>query len=374
MYRSFLIVVFFLFSCSSRVNQEGEEILSNASEESSIEKDGSLESIDIAAKLASGESFRLPSISGCNYDNDGEAFEILVTAPSSRQLIQISEILKFSGLPSNFQILKTVNSIDNAFATIIDGQRLIIFDEDLLRAVDNKQSKDYWASMSILAHEIGHHLSGHTLDGKGSNHKSEMEADKFSGFVLYKMGANLEDATIAMKQIGSEFDSPSHPSKYRRVEFIKEGWNEANRQRYSAALPPPIDDHFEDENYRVYADQMLDQEYYEDLYLNRSLEYTLIHKVEGIVLGVEASESMHHYEMVITKMNEDHEFLKEGEVYTFGLDHWVSAFNPRSAIEEEAFREMVMMPGRKIRVSLSAQGNRGGFIITKVEVIPRVDG
>lgn len=333
-----------------------------------------IEEFDIAAKLASGESFRLPAISGCNYDSDGEAFGFPVEAPSPRQQIQISEILKYSGLPSNFKILKTVNSIDNAFAGIIEGQRVIVFDEELLRFVDDRHTQEYWASMSILAHEIGHHLSGHTLDGEGSNHMTEMEADKFSGYVLFKMGAELVDATYAMEQIGSETDSHSHPSKYKRVDYIKEGWYEANRQRNNAALPPPINDHFEDENYRVYADQILDVESYEDLYINRSMEYTLIEKNEGIILSVETHDSRHFYEIKMTSMAEDHEFLKAEEVYTFSLDHSVGTFNPMNAIEDEAFRDIVMKPGRKIRFSLSAQGNRGGFIITKVEVIPRVDG
>lgn len=374
MYRLWLIVVIALFSCSSRTSQEEVEVLSKVSVVSGIDNEKPIESIDIASKLASGENFRLPAISGCNYGNDGEAFEILVTAPSSRQLIQISEILKYSGLPANFKILKTVNSIDNAFAAIFEGQRVIVFDEDLLGEVDDRGSQEYWASMSILAHEIGHHLSGHTLDGKGSNHTSEMEADKFSGYVLFKMGADIEDATYAMDQIGSDFDSPSHPSRMKRVEYIKDGWIEANRQRMMAALPPPPADEFEDENFRVYADQILDNDLYEWLYIDRSGEYTLIERNEGIILKREKSSNMFFYEIKIISMVEDHEYLTPGEVYTFGMDNPINAFNPMHHLKRGAFTEIVMQPGRKIRFTLSAQGNQGGFIITKVEVIPRVDG
>lgn len=69
--------------------------------------------------------------------------------------------------------------------------------------------------MSILAHEIGHHLLGHTISIGSSNPQDELEADKFSGFVLYKMGASLNDAVQAIQLLGSDTDSKTHPSKQK---------------------------------------------------------------------------------------------------------------------------------------------------------------
>src|SRR6185312_7269275 len=131
--------------------------------------------------------------------------------------------------------------IDNAVATIINNKRYILYDPRLLSYSD-RQSGNYWSSMSILAHEIGHHLLGHTISNKGSNPLDELEADKFSGFVLYKLGASLEQATAAMRSLGSDNDSYSHPSKFKRIQSITKGWNEASEQRYESAIPPPPTD------------------------------------------------------------------------------------------------------------------------------------
>lgn len=362
------VFMFGMFGACNPRNQTP-EVINESKREEVVE----VEQIDIAAKLASGESFRLPAISGCNYDNDGEASGILVEAPSARQLIQISEILKYSGLPSNFKILKTVNSIANAFAAIVEGQRVIIFDEELLRVVDDRQSQEYWASMSILAHEIGHHLSGHTLDAKGSNHMTEMEADKFSGFVLYKMGASVDDAIYAMEQIGSEIDFPSHPSKYKRVEYIKEGWNEANRQRYYAALPPPPDDDGFNNLPEYFAPhQLLDTDMYESLYgKDNYYSYSLIEDIEGVIVSAEESNTYFFYEIMITSIAGDQEYLKKDKIFNFAMNDPFEAHEEMHHLNHGLLIKKIMVPGRKLKFSLSQQGNRGGYIITEIETLAR---
>lgn len=173
---------------------------------------------------------------GCGYNYIPTQNSITIYEPGQRELNQISSILNFSGLSSNFKVYSA--PIENAVATIINNRRYILYDPRLLSSSD-MQSGNYWSSMSILAHEIGHHLSGHTLMNKGSNPKDELEADKFSGFILYKLGASQGQAIAAMQTLGSENDSYSHPSKYKRIQAITKGWNEASQQRYESAVPPP---------------------------------------------------------------------------------------------------------------------------------------
>ncbi|MGV8932535.1 MAG: hypothetical protein ACOH1R_10565 [Luteimonas sp.] len=67
-----------------------------------------------------------------------------------------------------------------------------------------------------MAHEIGHHLSGHTITEGHSRPEIELEADKFSGYVLYKMGAPLADSTQAIMAMGSPTEQPTHPARDRR--------------------------------------------------------------------------------------------------------------------------------------------------------------
>jgi|GEM_PF-3769100 len=176
------------------------------------------------------------SFGGCGYNYTPTQKSITVSEPGQRELNQISLILGYSGLSSNFKVYSA--PIENAIATIIDNKRYILYDPSLLSYSD-KQSGNYWSSMSILAHEIGHHLSGHTLTNRGSNPHDELEADKFSGFILYKLGASLKQSIAAIQTLGSESDSYSHPSKLRRIQAITKGWNEASQQRYESAVPPP---------------------------------------------------------------------------------------------------------------------------------------
>ncbi|MEZ4633330.1 MAG: M48 family metalloprotease [Deinococcales bacterium] len=52
--------------------------------------------------------------------------------------------------------------MSNAAAVIRDRQRYILYNQTWMAAIDREGNTD-WEAVSILAHEIGHHLSGHTL-------------------------------------------------------------------------------------------------------------------------------------------------------------------------------------------------------------------
>jgi hypothetical protein len=139
----------------------------------------------------------------------------------------IGEIIDVIGLKPRFEV-RTAN-IENAAAVIYNGKRYILYNERFLAAINNAVHTD-WAGVSILAHEIGHHLNGHTLSRQGSNHADELEADEFSGFVLRKMGASLEEAQAAMKVLSDERSSATHPGRSHRLAAISRGWGNADAQ------------------------------------------------------------------------------------------------------------------------------------------------
>lgn len=122
--------------------------------------------------------------------------------------------------------LREQNGINNAYATIIRNQRFIIYDNNFLENLD-AYAKTRWASISVLAHEMGHHYRNHVIDAKGSTPPKEIEADYFSGYVMAKLGASLAEARAAMEQIASPRASASHPAKADRLNAIAQGWNYA---------------------------------------------------------------------------------------------------------------------------------------------------
>lgn len=149
----------------------------------------------------------------------------------------VAQIMRYTGLPQNFDVIQS-NEVPNAAAVILLGpdelpRRVIAYNDQFMNEVRGATSNNDWAPISIMAHEIGHHLSGHTIQPGGSQPPTELEADKFSGFVLYKMGARLADATKAMSTLVPESDGPTHPGRSKRVRAIEEGWQQACAQQGS---------------------------------------------------------------------------------------------------------------------------------------------
>ncbi|MDQ3052147.1 MAG: membrane-binding protein [Bacteroidota bacterium] len=150
----------------------------------------------------------------------------------------IGNVLSIVGLKPNFEIRAA--DVPNAAAVINNGKRFVLYNPKFVEKL-NKAAGSKWASVSILAHEIGHHLNGHTLTGTGSRPDIELEADEFSGFVLRKMGASLNDAQIAMKIAADVKSSHTHPGKSDRLLAIAKGWTNANDQMDGKIITPKTD-------------------------------------------------------------------------------------------------------------------------------------
>jgi hypothetical protein len=122
--------------------------------------------------------------------------------------------------------LREQNGINNAYAAIIRNRRYIVYDNNFLENLD-AYAKTRWASISVLAHEMGHHYRNHVVDVQGSTPPKELEADYFSGYVMAKIGASLNEAIAAMEQIASPRASSTHPARADRLASITRGWNYA---------------------------------------------------------------------------------------------------------------------------------------------------
>ena len=88
-----------------------------------------------------------------------------------------------------------------------------------------------WAVRSIMAHEVGHHLQGHTLQRGGSRPPIELEADNYSGHIVRWLDGTLDNAQAAMRTLAPRRDSATHPGRDRRLNAIAEGWHQAGERR-----------------------------------------------------------------------------------------------------------------------------------------------
>lgn len=137
----------------------------------------------------------------------------------------MTDIVNVMGLRPNF-VIQAAN-VPNAAAWINNTQRYILYNPAFIQSVRASTHTD-WSAISILAHEIGHHLQGHTLTRAGSRPATELEADEFSGFVLRKMGANIDEAQAAMRLLASPEGSATHPPRAERLRAIEQGWLRAD--------------------------------------------------------------------------------------------------------------------------------------------------
>ena len=171
------------------------------------------------------------TLQACSYDGSPVAFsppDLSKGGSSGKQVV--AEIMKYTGLPANFVVVE--GQVPNAAAVIMAGpdkvpRRVIAYNPSFMGDVIRATKANNWAPVSIMAHEIGHHLSGHTIVPGGSQPPIELESDKFSGFVLYKMGAPLKDAQNAIATLIPEADGQTHPGRRKRLAAIASGWIEA---------------------------------------------------------------------------------------------------------------------------------------------------
>ena len=179
-----------------------------------------------ATQINAQEDIEMQTEQSCGLSVKNIAIPPMFEFASNAEAVKImNDMMKVVGLKPNFKIQAA--DVPNAAAVVMGTTRFILYNPKFIKNVD-KDAKTKWSSISILAHELGHHLNGHTLSNQGSRPKMELEADEFSGFVLRKMGATLEEAQAAMNLLASPFPSISHPAKAGRLRAIERGWRSAD--------------------------------------------------------------------------------------------------------------------------------------------------
>lgn len=155
-----------------------------------------------------------------NTDNAAEKNSTVIINPKE----MLSEIMSVVGLQCNIELKEA--DVMNIEANISHHKRYILYNPKYLSWITNV-TKDRWAAMALIAHEVGHHLNGHTIAKTGSKPAVELEADEFAGFVLSKLGATLDESEEVMKYISTSQATNTHPARPSRMLAIQTGWNKA---------------------------------------------------------------------------------------------------------------------------------------------------
>jgi hypothetical protein len=161
--------------------------------------------------------------------------------------LALDKILGAIGVSKTF-VLQPCNNIDNATAISYRGVRYILYDRDFMYSISHSND---WGNIFILAHEIGHHLNGHSLDyvlyatesvetkSLSQRRIQELEADEFAGFILAKLGGDLNEAIKVINKIAPIGDDTyaTHPNRIKRTNAVKKGYASAKQsnQNYNSA-------------------------------------------------------------------------------------------------------------------------------------------
>ncbi len=173
----------------------------------------------------------------CNYTGGVSPSQVYTFSSNQDALDAVARIMAHTGLPQNFEV--EASSTPNAAAVVVgdssNRRRIILYNEQFMDRIASATSD--WAALSVLAHEIGHHLAGHTLQRGAGRPTMELEADRFSGFILAKMGATAEQAQSAVRQL-PEAGSATHPPRDARLTAVYNGWRAAASDLAPGPRPP----------------------------------------------------------------------------------------------------------------------------------------
>lgn len=151
----------------------------------------------------------------------------------------IAEMLAKQGLQNRFIVVEC-RSVANCLATVDPNKRpVILYNPDFLQRVKKLQFTESdlpaiddrdWTSLTILAHEIGHHLNQHLTNPlpDATQRSMEIEADQTAGFLLYLMRGSLDKGKLAYDDVpvGGGYN---YPPRSQRVEALEAGFTRAAR-------------------------------------------------------------------------------------------------------------------------------------------------
>lgn len=208
-----------------------------------------------------------------NYDKS--TYSIKIDTVQHDQIVEWIDSMYLSlGLNNSILIMPCDNKRckNNATASMdLDGNRFIKYDSIWMHKLFKINTSI--AYKVILSHEIGHHLSAHTLSLNffeyenavkycdtnrktynkkwcnqelkiqydkylSKSRKQELEADRFCGYLSYYMAISEEDVISVFRSFSSNNDDikSTHPKLSKRIKAIKEGYNLAKLKSASNEL------------------------------------------------------------------------------------------------------------------------------------------
>jgi len=146
---------------------------------------------------------------------------------------KLNQITDIAGFPTNFMVYSTktpgisvISSINQA-----NNERIIIYNEVYRQKIAASRNLD-WTTIFMIAHEVGHHLAGHTLgEDESKRRQEELSADYFAGFIMAHFYAEKSHVLEAINFLEENPTDGIHPPRIERENKILEGWAKGVEKR-----------------------------------------------------------------------------------------------------------------------------------------------
>lgn len=150
----------------------------------------------------------------------------------------ITQMLEKVGLKNRY-IIMSCTQVENCQATVQDGKPYILYNPQFLNRVKslNFSTSDLptsvdkdWETLTILAHELGHHINYHLTNPlpDATQRDMEKEADETAGFLIYLLHGSLGQAQKAYYNANvSVTGSYLYPPRSERLAAVAKGYNHA---------------------------------------------------------------------------------------------------------------------------------------------------
>lgn len=163
----------------------------------------------------------------------GDSTITATTIPGVEKLWQ--EVINVAG--AEYDLYLRAADVLNLEASVSHRKKYISYNPSYINWI-NSITGTKWATLTLLAHEVGHHLKGHTTHKRTDRLAAELEADEYAGYILYKLGATLAETQQVMIFIAKKEDSQTHPGRDSRMLALQKGWDKASGENISGASKP----------------------------------------------------------------------------------------------------------------------------------------
>jgi len=240
----------------------------------------------------------------------------------------VVNVIRETGLAQNFVILP--GNVEKVTAFIQDNERILEYNPEFMQKLEGDTN---WHGISVLAREIGHHLSHHELKDGEASIEEELEADKYAGFVLQKMGASLQEAISALEKSATE-NSSDKSSINARLASLSSGWKNAellsgdntgliasldDKQQVTIPLESPIET-VKSQDKPKYAYQIflaVDTSFY---FINDNNAVFSETKGKFVNVGVKKDSNKPGFDWIFIKDEDSYGVDVKGRLWAFSLD------------------------------------------------------